>query len=75
MEDLLAREIEAVGDDNVAKVCSSSPCGPDSRLQARPSSLQQSFGNGPLFQVQVVRNGVDNDARLGTTDTIVKMKD
>lgn len=39
MEDLLTREIEAVGDDNVAEVRGPSPCSPDSRLQASASSL------------------------------------
>lgn len=72
VEDLPARKLEAISDDNIAVTRCLPWRSPNSRLQLGPSCLQESFGNGSLIQVQVLCDGVDNHARLWMQQTCVQ---
>lgn len=75
MEHLLTLQVETISDDNGAREQRGHPGGAvDGRLQAPPGGVQDCVGNGPLLQVHVLGDGVDDDAALWSTVTTESSK-
>lgn len=75
MEHLLTLQVESISDDNGARGQRGHPGGVlDGPLQVPPRCLQDCVGNGPLLQVHVLGDGVDDDAALRSTVTMEPSK-